>query len=102
MTTNSDWRVSDSGTVQHAGTAGRPFAGIWWLLVLRGAIAILFGLIAMFAPSAAMLSLLLVFAAYALVDGVFGLTSAIMAGRRGESWGLLLLEGLANIAAGVV
>ena len=41
----------------------------WWLMALRGVFAVLFGLIALFAPGAALLSLALLFSAYMLVDG---------------------------------
>ncbi|HTJ57189.1 MAG TPA: DUF308 domain-containing protein [Devosiaceae bacterium] len=43
----------------------------WWALALRGAFAILFSLIAFFLPGVTMLSLVLVFAAYSFVDGIF-------------------------------
>ena len=49
-----------------------------------------------------MLSLVLLFAAYLFVDGVFGIVSAIRAARAQERWGLLVLEGLVDIAVAVV
>ena len=49
-----------------------------------------------------MLSLVFVFAAYAVVDGVFAITSAVRSARRHERWGLLVLEGLVDIVAGVI
>jgi uncharacterized membrane protein HdeD (DUF308 family) len=74
----------------------------WWLVALRGVFAILFGIIAFVAPGATILSLVLLFSAYMLVDGIFAIASAVRAARAGERWGLLVLEGLANIATGVV
>ena len=74
----------------------------WWAIGIRGALAILFGLIALFLPGATMLSLVLVFAAYALVDGVFGIISAIRAARDRERWGYLVVEGLLSIAAAAI
>jgi uncharacterized membrane protein HdeD (DUF308 family) len=74
----------------------------WWAMALRGVFGILFGLIALFAPGPTILSLILLFSAYMLVDGVFGIISAVRAAGRDERWGLLLLEGLVNIAAGVI
>jgi uncharacterized membrane protein HdeD (DUF308 family) len=82
--------------------ARRPFAGIWWLVVLRGLCGILFGVVAVLEPGVAILSLLAVFAVYMLVDGLFGLISAVMASQRGERWGLLLTESLFNFVVGVV
>jgi uncharacterized membrane protein HdeD (DUF308 family) len=79
-----------------------PFSGIWWLLVLRGICGILFGVVAVLEPGVAILSLVAVFAVYLLVDGIFGLISAVMAGQRGERWGLLVAESLFNVAVGVL
>lgn len=74
----------------------------WWAIGIRGALAILFGLIALFLPGATMLSLVIVFAAYAFVDGVFGIVSAARAARAHERWSFLILEGLVNIAVAAV
>jgi uncharacterized membrane protein HdeD (DUF308 family) len=78
------------------------FARYWWLMALRGVLAIIFGVIALLVPGVAILSFVLLFAAYMLVDGGFAIAGAVMAARRRERWGLLLLEGLANLAAGVI
>ncbi len=74
----------------------------WWAIGLRGVLAIAFGLIALFLPGATMLSLVIVFAIYAFVDGVFGIVSGVRAGHAGERWGLLVFEGLVNIAVAVI
>ena len=74
----------------------------WWAIALRGIVAIMFGLVALFVPGAVMLSLALVFAAYLLVDGVFGIISAVRAARSDERWGWLLAEGILNIIMGVI
>lgn len=73
----------------------------WWAIALRGAFAIVFGVIAFAVPVAAMLSLVVIFSAYLFVDGIFGIVSAVRAARAHERWGLLVLEGIVNIAAGV-
>ena len=74
----------------------------WWAIGIRGVLGILFGLIALFLPGATMLSLVLVFAAYAFLDGVLGIVSAVRAARENERWGYLILEGLVDIAAAAV
>ncbi|MGU3540198.1 HdeD family acid-resistance protein [Methylobacterium sp. A54F] len=73
----------------------------WWLVALRGVLSILFGAIAFVAPGAFVLSLVLFFAGYMLVDGVFGIVAAVRAAQRHERWGFLLLEGLVDILVGV-
>jgi uncharacterized membrane protein HdeD (DUF308 family) len=74
----------------------------WWAIALRGVLGILFGLIALFLPGATMLSLVLLFAAYTLVDGVFGIVSAVRAARQHERWGFLLFEGIIDIITAAV
>lgn len=66
----------------------------WWAIAIRGVLGILFGLLALSLPGATMLSLVLLFAAYAFVDGVFGIIAAVPSARQYERWGLLVLEGL--------
>src|SRR5262245_8566155 len=74
----------------------------WGWIALRGAVAIVFGLLALFYPGVTLATLIMLFGAYALIDGIFMVVSAI-ANRKGEPrWGTLLLGGLLGIAAGVV
>jgi uncharacterized membrane protein HdeD (DUF308 family) len=72
----------------------------WWAFVIRGVLAVLFGLIAFFEPGVTMLSLVIVFAAYAIADGVFAIIAAIRAAKAGERWGLFVFEGVVDILAG--
>lgn len=74
----------------------------WWAVALRGVIAILFGLVALFWTGPTILSLVLLFSAYMLVDGIFAIVAAVRAARRNERWGLLIFEGIADIATGVI
>ena len=77
-------------------------ADSWWAVGLRGLIGIAFGLICLLVPAAAILALILLFSAYMLVDGVLAIASGIKAARNGERWGLLILEGVVDLAAGAV
>jgi uncharacterized membrane protein HdeD (DUF308 family) len=72
----------------------------WWIVALRGVLAILFGIAAFIVPGATMLALVLLFAAYSIVDGIFGMALAVRGARRRERWGLLLLNGLLGIVIG--
>jgi uncharacterized membrane protein HdeD (DUF308 family) len=74
----------------------------WWAIAIRGAFAVLFGLIALVSPGATLLSLALFFAAYLLVDGIFGIVAAIRAASQHQRWGLLLAEGALNIVMGLI
>jgi uncharacterized membrane protein HdeD (DUF308 family) len=73
----------------------------WKWIALRGAVAILFGLLTLFNPGITLATLIMLFGAYALVDGIFMVVSAI-ANRHGEPrWGTLLVGGLLGIGAGI-
>ncbi len=74
----------------------------WWAIALRGVFAILFGLIALFLPGITLASLVLLFAAYSLVDGIFDIVAAVRAARRHERWGWLVLEGIADLIAAAI
>jgi uncharacterized membrane protein HdeD (DUF308 family) len=77
-------------------------ADSWWAVGLRGILGILFGLICLLTPGIAVEVFVILFAAYMLVDGVFAIVSGIRAARNGERWGLLILEGIVDLAAGAV
>jgi uncharacterized membrane protein HdeD (DUF308 family) len=72
----------------------------WWLLVLRGVAAILFGVLAYVVPGITLASLVLLFGAYAIVDGIFTLASSRSRGQR-PLWAIVL-HGIAGIGAGLV
>jgi uncharacterized membrane protein HdeD (DUF308 family) len=73
----------------------------WWLIALRGLAGILFGIITFAAPGITLAVLVLLFGAYAFADGVLAIVSAVR--RRGtDRWGMLLLEGVVGVAAGLV
>ena len=74
----------------------------WWAIALRGVFAIVFALIAFFWPGATLLSFVLFFSAYMLVDGVFGIVAGVRAASNHQRWGLLILEGVLNILVGIV
>src|SRR3981189_120008 len=84
-------------------SAAQTLVRNWWLFTLRGVLGDIFGCIALIFPGPTILSLVLLFSAYMLVDGVFGIISAVRAIRRKEDrWGLLIFEGLLNIAVGIL
>ena len=74
----------------------------WWALALRGLFAVLFGLLAFAWPGLTLAALVILFGAYALVDGVFALLAAVRAAEAHERWWLFVLEGLAGIAASLI
>jgi uncharacterized membrane protein HdeD (DUF308 family) len=80
----------------------RTLAQNWWAIVLRGVAAVLFGLCAFIWPGLTLAALVLLYGAYALVDGVLAVAWAIVKRRAGSfPWGMLL-AGLASIVVGVL
>ncbi len=71
----------------------------WWALALRGAMAVLFGLLTFFVPGITLVTLVMLFGAYALVDGAFNVVAFFRAAAH--HWALLV-EGVIGIVAGVL
>jgi uncharacterized membrane protein HdeD (DUF308 family) len=84
------------------GDRSAALARNWWAFALRGVLAILFGIVAIVVPGAAMLTLALFFAAYLIVDGVFGIVAAVRAAQAHERWGWLIAEGILNLIIGAI
>ena len=78
------------------------FAARWWAVLLRGIVAITFGVLAFTWPGVTVATLVLLFGFYALVDGVFSLLTAIGGRRHRQDRWLLALEGIIGIWAGIV
>ncbi len=74
----------------------------WWMLVVRGVAAIAFGVLAIVWPSSSLLALVLLWGAYALIDGTTSVALAVRAGRARQRWGWLLFDGIVGIGAAVV
>lgn len=79
----------------------------WWVLALRGVLALLFGVLALLLPGPTVLSLVLLFAAYALLAGIVYLAGAARnrrhaTGAHAPDWWLLLGFGVVSIVAGVL
>ncbi len=77
------------------------FARYWWMLALRGVLALLFGVAALVWPRIALETLVLLFGAFALVDGIIGIVVAVQSRHMFDRWWVWLLEGLAGLAIGV-
>jgi uncharacterized membrane protein HdeD (DUF308 family) len=74
----------------------------WWTLALRGAAGILFGVLTFIDPRVSLFTLVLLFGAFALVNGGSNLVMAFQGPRGEQRWGSLAFSGVASIAAGVL
>ena len=73
----------------------------WWLLLLRGIAAIAFGVLALAWPGLTLLTLILLYGAYALADGVLSIIAAITGSAPAGRWWLAIV-GLVGIAVGAL
>jgi uncharacterized membrane protein HdeD (DUF308 family) len=74
----------------------------WWSLVIRGLVALLVGVVAFVWPGITVAALVILFGAYALIDGIVSFIGAWKASQAHERWGVLALEGIAGMAAAAI
>jgi uncharacterized membrane protein HdeD (DUF308 family) len=95
MTTEAIRPPGRPGVLLHA------LAKNWWLILLRGICAILFGVLAFAWPGVTLVTLVVLYGAFALADGVLAVAAAITGGAAAPRWWLAIM-GLAGIAAGLL
>jgi uncharacterized membrane protein HdeD (DUF308 family) len=74
----------------------------WWIVLIRGILAIVFGCLALTWPGITLATLIILFGAYAFADGFFAVIHAISGRDQQESVWVLLLEGLLGIGVGLI
>ena len=74
----------------------------WWVLLVRGVLAILFGIAAYAWPGMTLGTLVTLFAVFIFVDGIFDVFHAFSGRKEDERWWVLLLEGLLGITIGFI
>jgi uncharacterized membrane protein HdeD (DUF308 family) len=74
----------------------------WWLLLLRGIVAIAFGVLTWMQPGISAAALVLLFGAFAFADGVLSTWTAIAGRADHEYWWLVLLRGLLGVGVGIL
>jgi uncharacterized membrane protein HdeD (DUF308 family) len=93
---NETLKTGDVATVVHT------FKLNWWLLALRGLVAMLFGVLAFMWPSATLITLVWLFGAFALVNGILSLVLAAKTPKGYPKVGSLIFGGLLGILAGLL
>lgn len=79
----------------------RFIAEYWWMLTLRGVLAIIFGIAAVFWPGLTILTLVYLFSAYILVSGIVSIIGGVTGVTKRSTWFLGLLLGLIELGVGV-
>jgi len=93
---NETLKTGDVATVVHT------FRLNWWLLALRGLVAVLFGVLAFMWPGATLITLVWLFGAFALVNGILSLVLAAKTPKGYPKVGSLIFGGLLGILAGLL
>ncbi len=74
----------------------------WWAIVLRGVIALLFGIMTLISVQFALLFLVYLFGAYVLLDGILAIIVSLQERRSSSGWWVLFLLGIVGIVVGVL
>ncbi|MFM9433981.1 uncharacterized membrane protein HdeD (DUF308 family) [Janthinobacterium sp. CG_23.3] len=74
----------------------------WWIAALRGAIAVCFGVFALAMPGVTLISLVAVFAVYAMLAGAVAVAGALRCRKQADDWWILLLSGVVSSVAGLL
>ena len=80
----------------------RILSQYWWMTLLRGLLWIVFGVIIFTEPGISLLTLTVLFGAFALVDGIGTVVTAIGGRKEHENWWVLMLGGLCGIGIGIL
>jgi uncharacterized membrane protein HdeD (DUF308 family) len=95
MIANNDMNVATA-------TIADLLARNWWLVLLRGIAAILFGVLAFVWPAITLFALVFLFGAYALATGILSLMLAYKAPKGYPRFGALIIGGILSIIAGLI
>ena len=74
----------------------------WWIILIRGVLAVLFGITLFAWPAISLSSLMFLFGFFTLADGIGNVVNAIGGRQEHEHWWVLFLAGLTGIALGVL
>lgn len=78
------------------------YARSWWAAVLRGILAVIFGVIVLAWPGATTLVLVILFGAFALLDGIVEIILSIVHATQRDKWGAFLIRGLIGLIIGII
>ncbi len=83
-------------------TAMSDVSKYWWAVLLRGIFAVIFGVLAFGWPGETLAAMIILFGAWALVDGIFALANAFSRWEERDDRWPLFLEGVLGVVIGVI
>jgi uncharacterized membrane protein HdeD (DUF308 family) len=81
---------------------GSAVRGLWWMVLVRGILLVLLGIVTLWQPFAAVLAFAFVFGIYAIADGVLVIIAAVSSRKQYTGWGWLIAQGILTIIAGIL
>ncbi len=90
-----------SNEVQDEQKGIKSISSNWWAFIIKGFLALIFSVLAFIMPVTAILALAIVFGAFALADGIFGIIASVRKIRKGKRWGWLIFSAIISILAGI-
>lgn len=85
----------------HTYSPTRLASQYWWMMLIWGLLIALFGVCAIVWPHLTLLTLIFLFGAFALVNGVLGIVMAIQGRRVISSWWMTLMAGIISLLIGL-
>ena len=85
-----------------SGAASVQRTSLWWLAIVRGVLAIIFGILVLTWPVETAVILTIVFAIFAIVDGIVNIVGAISSRKYDSTWGWLLTQGILTLIVGLI
>ena len=79
----------------------RTLSDNWWMTLIRGIVAVIFGIAAIAWPTITLGVLLTIFGIFMLIEGIITFVSAFQATRVERSWVWLVIEGIVDFVIGV-
>jgi uncharacterized membrane protein HdeD (DUF308 family) len=80
----------------------KALAQKWWVIVLQGVAAVVFGVLALIRPGATLAALILVMGFWFLADGILALFGMFVAADESEPWWMWLVHALVSVGVGLV
>lgn len=78
------------------------FTRNWWVFLLRGLLAVIFGVLALVWPEITLITLVILFGGFVLLEGILNLLIGIVSSETNRRWWVTLIEGILGIGVAVL
>ena len=81
---------------------GQFISDTWWIVLLRGIMLLLFGILFMLHPGITLITVMAILGAYWFVDGIFMIVTSVVGHRQIKGWGWGIFSGILGVLAGII